>query len=167
MRFKPYDEPRKPVSIAVWSTSPCPLTAGSRGIATCFQVSFLLLLRFGERARSQKEKRDYPEEFPIQGLSPLSTAMDMSQKNAFENRIVGMSNGRQAPLFCYRGVADLIHFTGGRFSTSPAYIGSTNRSLAAGGALNSLTTPRITMSPTGSNVHLEGDLRLTSFQSIS
>jgi hypothetical protein len=43
-----------------------PLTAGSRGIATCFQVSypehFLLLVRFGERTRSEKEKRDYPEE---------------------------------------------------------------------------------------------------------
>jgi hypothetical protein len=52
-----------------------PLTAGNRGIATCFQVScpehFLLLLRFGERARSEKEKHDYPEEFPIHGLSPF------------------------------------------------------------------------------------------------
>ena len=31
----------------------------------------------------------------------------------------------------------MIHFTAARFSTSLAYIGSTNRSLAAGGALNS------------------------------
>jgi hypothetical protein len=39
--------------------------------------------------------------------------MDMSQKDAFENRILGMSNGRQASLFCYREVADLSHFDGG------------------------------------------------------
>jgi hypothetical protein len=45
--------------------------------------------------------------------------MDMSQKDAFENRILGMSNGRQASLFRYRGVADLIHFTEGRFSNQP------------------------------------------------
>jgi hypothetical protein len=51
--------------------------------------------------------------------SPLSTAMDMSQKDAFENRILGMSNGRQASLFRYREVADLIHFTEGRFSNQP------------------------------------------------
>jgi hypothetical protein len=60
-----------------------------------------------------------------------------------------------------------IHFTEGRFSTSPAYIGSTNRSLAAGGALNSFDFTSDYYEPTGSNVHLEGDLRLTGFQSIS
>ena len=99
--------------------------------------------------------------------SPLSTAMDMSQKDAFENRILGMSNGRQASLFRYRGVADLIHFTEGRFSTSPAYIGSTNRSLAAGGALNSFDFTSDYYEPDGLECSLGRGLRLTSFQSIS
>jgi len=59
-----------------------------------------------------------------------------------------------------RGVADLIHFTEGRFSTSPAYIGSTNRSIGRwwGAQLFDFTSDYY--EPDGSNVHLEGDLRL-------
>jgi hypothetical protein len=76
-----------------------PLTVGSRGIATCFQVSypehFLLLVRFGERTRSEKEKRDYPEELPIDGLSPFLPQWICHKKTplkiAFGGRVMAAS----------------------------------------------------------------------------
>ncbi len=42
-----------------------------------------------------------------------STAMGMPQKEVFENHILVMKEGNGASHFCYRGVANLIHFTAG------------------------------------------------------
>jgi hypothetical protein len=60
-----------------------------------------------------------------------------------------------------------IHFTEGRFQ--PALHTSAQRTAAwpLGAALNSFDFTSDYYEPTGSNVHLEGDLRLTGFQSIS
>jgi hypothetical protein len=41
--------------------------------------------------------------------------MDMPQKQAYENHNLWMKTGNEASQFCYRGVANLIQFTVGRF----------------------------------------------------